>query len=74
MFTIDRKQENGLTIIYIINNHTQTRVEILPDHGAILNRFSIKLDGEDFNLVDGYESAEDLANKLPTSYKSAKLS
>ena len=74
MFTIDRKQENGLTIIYIINNHTQTTVEILPDHGAMLNRFAIKLDGKDLDLVDGYESAEDLNQNLPASYKSAKLS
>jgi len=74
MFTIDKKQENGLTIIYIINNHTQTVVEILPDHGAMLNRFSIKLDGKDFNLVEGYSSEKELHEKLPTSYKSAKLS
>ena len=74
MFTIDRKQENGLTIIYIINNHTQTTVEILPDHGAMLNRFAIKLEGKDFELVNGYKSEEDLNETLPTSYKSAKLS
>src|SRR6476661_4207991 len=74
MFTIDRKQENGLTIIYIINNHTQTAVEILPEHGAMLNRFAIKLDGKDFNLVEGYNSVDELNEKLPASYKSAKLS
>ena len=74
MFTIDRKQENGLTIIYIINNHTQTVVEILPGHGAMLNRFSINLDSNDFNLVEGYSSEKELQQKLPTSYKSAKLS
>ena len=74
MFTIGRKQENGLSIIYIINNHTQSTVEILPGHGAMLNRFSIKLNGEDLNLVDSYESEDDLQSKLPASYKSAKLS
>lgn len=74
MFTIGKKQENGLTIIYIINNHTQTTVEILPEHGAILNRFSFHADGTVVELVEGYDSADNLALQLPNSYRSAKLS
>lgn len=74
MFTIDRKQENGLTKIGIINNHTQTRVEILPDHGALLHSFSVWLNGRDFNLIDNYSSGEELEATMTRSYKSAKLS
>lgn len=74
MFTIDHRTENGLNVIYLIDNSSQTSVGILPDHGALLHAFTIMVNDQPFNIIDNYKDIEELKQQLSTSYKSAKLS
>ncbi len=74
MFTIERKSENGLEVMYLINNDNQHSVGILPDHGALLHAFNIQMEGQLFNCIDNYSDNDQLQQQFARSYKSAKLS
>lgn len=74
MFTIDRKTENGLNVIYLTDSTNNTSVGILPDHGALLHSFIIQANGKPLNLIDNYKDMDQLNQQLSRSYKSAKLS
>ncbi len=74
MFSIDHKSENGLNVIYLIDNSSQTSVGILPDHGALLHAFITRVNGRPYNVIDHYKDMDELDQQLTTSYKSAKLS
>jgi aldose 1-epimerase len=42
--------------------------------GAVLNSFSLPVDGEIINVVDGYSSVEEAQRSMTTFFKSSKLS
>jgi aldose 1-epimerase len=73
-FSIKETTENGLSLIRLIEKKTGTEVDILPSYGALLHAFRINVEGSPLNVIDHYESLDQLKSQLDRSYKSSKLS
>jgi aldose 1-epimerase len=73
-FSISEVSEKGLNLVRLLNEKSGTEVDILPAFGAILHAFRIRTPESFFNVIDNYESLEQLKSQLNTSYKSSKLS
>lgn len=73
-FEIEHQHKNGLRVISLQDNSSGTSVEILPDFGALFHAFRIRHHTGSLNLIDSYESHDDLLRNISNSYKSARLS
>lgn len=73
-FSIDRYQENDLSLVRLQDKATATTISILPAFGALLHGFEIPLNGGRYNIIDHYTSLANLEQDLSSSYKSSKLS
>lgn len=73
-FSIQRIQEEGLSIIRLSNLLNNSFVDILPSHGALLHGFTIASKDGKMNIIDHYANETDLQSTLNRSYKSSKLS
>ncbi len=73
-YTIKDTTENGLNLIRLKDEKSGTEVDILPSFGALLHAFRISTEGSLFNVIDHYESLDQLKMQLDRSYKSSKLS
>ena len=73
-FSVTRITRNGLSLVKLQDNATNTIITILPEYGALLHSFEILVQGEHLNIIDNYSSREDIEQDLTTSYKSSKLS
>ncbi len=73
-FSIERLEENGLTLVRLKDAIAKTEVDILPAYGAILHAFRIAVNGNLFNIVDNYKDKNEIEESLSKSYKSSKLS
>jgi aldose 1-epimerase len=60
-------------VIYLIDHFNNCEVEIYS-FGGLLNSYTVLLDNNPFNIIDGFESVEDAVNNITTAFKSAKLS
>ena len=72
-------EENGLHLVILREEATATEVALLPDHGASLHAFKVRLsaDGTNaglFNVIDNYADRRQLEKELGLSFKSPKLS
>lgn len=73
-FSCNRIQQNGWEEIVLRDENTQFAATIIPSGGAILNKLEIIHQGKKFNLVEGFENAEDWKENKTKGCKSAKLS
>jgi aldose 1-epimerase len=73
-FSVTRITQNGLSLVRLQDNATNTIITILPEYGALLHGFEIPVDGEYLNIIDNYSGREDVEQNLAISYKSSKLS
>jgi aldose 1-epimerase len=73
-FAIELTHLNGWNQVILKDKETGTRATIIPSAGAILNHFSIELDGRPFNVIDGFSGADDFGNRIEKGFQSAKLS
>ncbi len=73
-FSIRHLQENGLNLVELREDRTGSSVAVLPEFGALLHAFTIETSEGSFNVIDHYNSMEQLQKELATSYKSSKLS
>lgn len=74
-FTIRQMQEHGLDLINIKDEANGTVVSLLPEFGASLHAFIVRLrDGSPFNVIDGYADRNELKRELARSFKGSKLS
>lgn len=60
-------------IIQLTNNKNHCRAEIYA-FGSILNHFSISVNGNLVNCIDGFESPKQAAREITAAFKSAKIS
>ena len=75
MFSIQNKTENAFDKIILKDDTSGTFAEILPSCGAILHALVAIKDGEEINVIDSYESAEDFkSNVTSKGFKGSKLS
>lgn len=75
MFSIKTVSENGFDTIILSDDVAKTNVTVLPKCGAILHGFEVLHNGNNLNVVDHYDSAEDFEkNQTSKGFKSAKLS
>lgn len=73
-FSVQKINNNGLTIYRLIDHQTNSFAEVLPDYGALLHGFSIQTTEGAINVIDHYNSKEEAEAQVSTSYKSSKLS
>jgi aldose 1-epimerase len=74
-FSIRHDNDQGLEQVKIKDESTGTEIAILPAHGASLHAYCVRQsDGGVVNVIDNYKDAAALAEEMPQSYKSAKLS
>ncbi len=73
-FSIDRYNGHGLSLVRLQDKATETTISILPGYGASLHGFEVPLNGSSYNIIDHYNSLEELEKTLALSYKSSKLS
>ncbi len=72
-FSIHHKQ-NNLDVVVLQDSLTKTEAAVLPAFGALLHEFSLLINNNLINIIDNYESAENIKNELSVNFKSAKLS
>ena len=60
-------------VITLINRDTQCSAEIYA-FGGLLNQFSIPVDGQLVNVIDGFSSVDDAVHNITNGFKSARLS
>jgi aldose 1-epimerase len=73
-FSVTRIARNGLSLVRLQDNATNTIITILPEYGALLHGFEIPVNGEYLNVIDNYSGREHIEQDLAVSYKSSKLS
>lgn len=73
-FSVSRSTLNGLSLVKLQDNATNTIITILPEYGALLHAFEIPVNGEQLNIIDNYTKREQIERELATSFKSSKLS
>jgi aldose 1-epimerase len=73
-FSILQISENGLDLVRLREDSSGTEAEVLPSFGALLHAFKIRMGTSLFNVIDHYDSLDQLKKQLDTSYKSSKLS
>jgi aldose 1-epimerase len=73
-FTIERVEENGLSLIRLHDHNSKTYATIMPGTGALLHEFAVAVGDGVVNIIDNYNDAEELGNFLKLSYKGTKLS
>jgi aldose 1-epimerase len=73
-FSVSRISQNGLSLVRLQDNATNTIITILPEHGALLHSFQVPVNGELLNIIDNYTSPQHIEQEQHISYKSSKLS
>ena len=73
-FSIERLEENGLSLVRLRDTVTKVEVDILPAYGALLHAFRVPVGDQLFNIIDNYRTKEEIDEQLSKSYKSSKLS
>jgi aldose 1-epimerase len=75
-FSIRHLEENGLHLVILKDEATATEVALLPDHGASLHAFTVRLAASAglFNVIDNYHDIAQLEKEIGVSFKSPKLS
>ncbi|HVY74580.1 MAG TPA: aldose 1-epimerase [Puia sp.] len=73
-FSIASLQEQDFSLIQLSDPATGIRTKILPDHGALLQEFSMPVKGGRLQAVTGYHNLADLKQHHALFYRSAKLS
>ena len=75
MFSIKNKTEKDFEKIVLKDDVSGTFAEIIPSCGAILYAFVAIKNGEEINVIDSFESAEDFKNNVTSKgFKGCKLS
>lgn len=69
--TIDLKQKHP--VILLKDSLTNCEAEIYS-FGALLNKFTVPVNGKPINIIDGYSSVNDAADNIINGFRSAKLS
>ena len=73
MFSININTTDKYPIIQLKDKSIHSLVEIFSV-GAMINKFVCTINGEEFNVVDGYENLGEAINPKETWFKSCKLS
>lgn len=75
MFSIDKIKENGFEKVILKDGETNTTAVILPECGAILHAFTTENNGESFNVIESYSSADDFKSNVESKgFLGSKLS
>jgi aldose 1-epimerase len=73
-FSISHREENKLDLVVLKDEQSGTEAAILPGCGALLHGFSLLVNAKYFNVIDNYNSHDELQQQLASSFKSSKLS
>jgi aldose 1-epimerase len=73
-FSISSATANGLAQVILTDPASRTQVIILPGYGALLHAFIVETKAGMHNIIDNYNSADEIEKELSTSFKSGKLS
>jgi aldose 1-epimerase len=67
-------EENGIGLINLQDQSTNTLVSVVPQYGAMLHAFAIQSKDGLLNIIDNYASKAAIEKDLALSFKSSKLS
>ena len=73
-FTVIHRTENDLPLTVLLDQQTGTAVSFIPSIGAQLHSFVLQTSAGPFDIIDHYDSLEELHNNNTRSHKSSKLS
>jgi aldose 1-epimerase len=73
-FSIFHSLQNGLDLIVLKDQKSETEIAVLPSFGASLHEFKVKLKDELFNIIDNYKSFEEAEKCMGINFKGPKLS
>ena len=77
-FTTLLKRQSGWDVVILEDQISNTKIEIVPIAGAILNGFEINKTVDNtpkgLNIIDGYTGIEDFKTRVHAGFRSAKLS
>jgi aldose 1-epimerase len=71
MFEIKKENKLGIEQVKIFNKNNGEYVAIIPECGGLVNELVLGKSGKNYSVIDGYSSAEDLAQFR--MHKSSKL-
>jgi len=75
MFAVKNCLENGFNKVLLIDEITETRIEIVPGCGAMLHAFIIKTTNEYLNIIDSYNHKKEFDDAAESAgFKGLKLS
>ncbi len=72
-FQVNVTGEEGLTKVFLTDNSSGCIAEVYA-FGAVLNSFSVPLNQERINVIDGYITVEEAHETMTAFFKSSKLS
>jgi aldose 1-epimerase len=72
-FQVNVTGEETSTKVQLMDNESGCIAEVYT-FGALLNSFSVPVNGERLNVIDGFNSIEEARSQLTPMFKSAKLS
>ena len=73
-FKVDRRLQDGWEKVELEDDRSGSLVEIIPGAGAIINSWTVLINGKSLNIIDGYTGKEDFEKNVHNGFKSAKLS
>ena len=75
MFAIEKLQHNGFEKILLRDIASQSKVEIVPDCGAMLHAFTVLYEKDAINIIDSYDNKKEFdENAEANGFKGLKLS
>lgn len=74
MFHIEYKVKDGFDIVILIDQATNTFVEIIPACGAILHAFSVAIGNGNLNVIQSYSNADEFQHAEELGFLGCKLS
>ena len=73
-FAVNHFRENGFDIVQLKDHITGAYANIIPQCGAILNAFCLPVNGQEVQVIHGFESLNDWEQNKEKGFRSAKLS
>jgi len=72
-FSATRSEQHNSTVIILKDESSNCQAEIYA-FGALLNKFTVPVNGKAFNVIDGFSSVTDAKENITNGFKGTKLS
>jgi aldose 1-epimerase len=73
-YSIGHVEEQGLQLLQLKDEQSGTIVSLLPGFGALIQAWTVKSGEHTINIIDSYNSLDQLKKELASSFRGSKLS